>query len=659
MATSRVIAPYGTWPSAITPELISGRNVQLSQVRVDGADTYWVEGRATQGGRQVLLHRRSDGITQEILPMTPENELVDVRTRVHEYGGKAYAVAEGIVVVSHGGDGRVYKLDTTAARSALVALTPAIGHRYADFTIDPVRGLVYAVRERHTPEGVINDLVAIPLDGSAGREAGEIRVIVSGPDFVAAPDLNPAGTMLSWMEWDHPHMPWNSSRLCVANLDFEGYALDKQVICGGENCSVVEPRWSPAGDLVYVCDQTGFWNLYRVEGLEDGKPRVRPLHPADRTFSVAMWIIGLHTYDFLDDEHIVCSWAVDGIWHLGSIRLANGECEEWPIGWQPSGNVATSAGRVVLLAENDTHRPAVIEVTGGNVTVLRRSSDERMEDQDVSVAREISWEAGDGQKVHGFFYAPHSTTHQAPEGELPPLVVSVHSGPTAAARTGLDLRVQFWTSRGFAVLDVNYRGSTAYGRAYREALDGLWGIAEVEDIASGVRYLTEQGLIDPERVAVRGASAGGYSALRAVERSDVFSAATSAFGVTDLAGLRAETHKFERYYVDRLVGVDGSTPAGQAELARRSPLNNVGTNPAPLLLLQGDSDPVVPLKQAQQLYDARLEAGLPTALKIYEKEGHGLRLASSIRDAIATELCFYQQVFGLPVDQPELANISS
>ncbi|MDO4792087.1 MAG: prolyl oligopeptidase family serine peptidase [Buchananella hordeovulneris] len=659
MANSRETAPFGTWPSAITPELMTGRNVHLSQVRVDGNETYWVEGRTTQGGRQVLLRRRSDGTTQEVLPMTPENELVDVRTRVHEYGGKAYAVAEGVIVVSHGGDGRVYKLDLEASRKSLEPLTPAIGHRYADFTIDTVRGLVYAVRERHTRDGVLNDLVAIPLDGSAAREADEVRVIVTGADFIAAPDLNPAGTILSWMEWEHPHMPWNRSRLCVANLDFEGYAQEKQVLCDGANCSVVEPRWSPGGDLVYVCDKTGFWNLYRVEGLEQGEPRSRAIHPAERNFSVAMWIIGLHTYDFLDDDHIVCSWAIDGIWHLGCIRLANGECEEWPINWQPSGNVACSDGRVVLLAESATHRPAVVEVKNGRVEVLRRTSDEPLQDEDISIAQQLSWEAGDGQKVHGFYYAPHSRDFEGAEGALPPLIVSVHGGPTAAARPGLDLDVQFWTSRGFAYLDVNYRGSTAYGRAYREALEGLWGIAEVEDLASGVRFLAEQGLIDPERVAVRGASAGGYSALRALDRSDVFSAAVSIGGVTDLVTLRAETHKFERYYVDRLIGVDGDTKAGQAELARRSPLHNIGTNPAPLLLLQGEADTVVPVSQAQNLYDARVAAGLGTALKIYPGEGHMLRTAHSIQDALLSELSFYQQVFGFPVEHPELVEITS
>ncbi|RRD45330.1 alpha/beta hydrolase family protein [Buchananella hordeovulneris] len=660
MRTAPTVAPFGTWPSPVDADLITARSIKLSQVRVDNGDTYWVESRPMQAGRQILLRRSGDGTVQEVLPMTPEDQLVDVRTRIHEYGGKAYQVSEGVIIVSHAGDGRVYKLVPEERITRLHPLTPAVGHRYGDFLIDNVRGLVYAVRERHTAGGVVNDLVAIPLDGSAARELSAIRVIVDGVDFVAAPEMNPAGTALAWIEWDQGEMPWSATRLYVAPLTFEGQVGERTLVAGGPGVSAIEPRWAPNGDLIHVDDSSGYWNFYRTEGLagEDfSARRTRPLHPAPYDFSVAMWILGLHTYDFLDAEHLVCSWIKDGLWRLGTLRLANGQAEEWDLGWQPSGNVAVADGRVVLLAESPTDRPAVIEVVDGQAVVLRRSGDAKLDTDLLARAEFIDWQSADGATVYGYFYPPHSPDYVGLEGELPPLIVNVHGGPTAAARPGLDLAVQYWTSRGYAYLDVNYRGSTGYGRAYREALTGHWGEVDVADIIAGVRHVIDRGFVDPQRVAVRGASAGGYSALRAVEGTDVFHAATSLFGVTDLNKLRAETHKFEARYLDDLCGVDGDTAEGQAEFAQRSPLQHITQAAVPLLLLQGTADTIVPPNQSELLFSLRTEAGLATAMVLFEGEGHGFKRAESIRRAYAAEQSFYEQVFALPVEHAHRLDI--
>ena len=354
-------APFGTWPSPITPGTITTRTVLLSQVRVDGGDTYWVEQRASQAGRNVLLRRGGDGSVGEILPLTPSDELVDVHTRVHEYGGRAYAVDSGIIVVSHAGDGRLYRYDVAHRMRGLVPLTIYGDVRHGDLEIDTARGLVYAVREDHRGDGeAVYSLVAIPLDGSAAREDAPVITIMSGTDFVTSPTLSPDGEHLAWITWDHPSMPWESTTLHVGDLLPDGRIGEQTVIA--DSGAVSEPRWTEECELVHISNASGFSNLYRTEGFprrgttREGWTtglRTRPLHPVEATFTSPAWELGPHHYDILDGEHLIASWARNGIWHLGTIRLSNGELEEWNIGWQPLGNVASSAGRVVMLANNE------------------------------------------------------------------------------------------------------------------------------------------------------------------------------------------------------------------------------------------------------------------------------------------------------------------
>lgn len=658
-------APYGTWPSHITPGTITTRTVRLAQVRVDGPDTYWVEQRASQAGRQVLLRRDGDGQIGEVLPLTPSDELVDVRTRVHEYGGRAYAVDSGIIVVSHDGDGRLYRYDVAHRLRGLVPLTIYGDVRHGDLEIDTARGLVYAVREDHRGAGEpVNSLVAIPLDGSAARDDSPVRTIVSGTDFVSSPSLSPDGEHLAWITWDHPSMPWEESTLHVGDLRPDGTLGEQVVVDGGAEHAVAEPRWTEECELIHVSNASGFWNLYRTEGFPilgtnrtgwTTALRTRPLHPAQATFTAPAWELGPHHFDVLDGEHLIASWAKNAIWHLGTIKLSNGELEEWGVGWQPLGNVASSSGRVVMLAANELQTPAIIEVKGGTVQVLRGSGEFSADPKGVSLPEPLSWPTSGGVEAHGFYYPPASEEFTGPDDELPPLIVNVHGGPTSVARPGYDLAIQYWTSRGFAYLDVNYRGSHGYGSLYRWALAGQWGVVDVDDVVSGARFLAESGRVDPARMAVRGASAGGFTALSALTRSDVFSAATSSYGITDLALLQRTTHKFESRYLARLVGAEGPD---DPVLAERSPINHVDSIHAPLLLIQGSEDPIVPAEQATAIHEALRAKGLPVALQVFHGEGHGLRIASNIRKALETELSFYSSVWGLPPSGEDLTPVT-
>lgn len=661
-----VKAAYGSWPSSISPGTLTSRTVRLSQVRVDGPDTYWVEQRAAQAGRQVLLRRDGDGQVGEILPLTPSDELVDTRSRVHEYGGRAYAVDGGIIVVCHAGDSRLYRYDVAHRMRGLVPLTIFGEVRHGDLEIDTARGVVYAVREDHRGPGEpVNSLVAIPLDGSAARDDEAVTTVFSGTDFVSSPALSPDGEHLAWISWDHPAMPWTSTTLHVGDLLPDATIGDHTVVAGGQDVSVAEPRWTEQCELVHVSNESGYWNLYRTEGFPrrgthregwTSRLRTRPLHPKEATFSTPAWKLGPHSYDVLDADHLIASWSSKGVWHLGTVRLANGELEEWPTAWQPIGNVASSSsGRVVMLAGSEITLPAIVEVKGGKVEVLRGSGEFVPEPSDVSLPLPVQWTSSDGKTAHGFFYPPASTCCQGLEGELAPLLVNVHGGPTTNARPGYALGVQYWTSRGFAFLDVNYRGSTGYGSDYRHELDGKWGLLDADDCATGAQHLVDQGLVDGARVAIRGASAGGFTALSALSRSQVFSAATSCHGVTDLSLLQRTTHKFESHYVPTLVG---AWSTDDPVLAERSPLSNVDKIHAPLLLLHGSEDPIISAQQSISMFEALRDRGRAVALELFQGEGHGFRAAASIRRAMEAELNFYCQVWGITPADESLAPVT-
>ncbi|NKX93233.1 S9 family peptidase [Sanguibacter hominis ATCC BAA-789] len=655
-------APFGSWPSPLTAVSLTTDVVRLSEPAVDGEDTYWLEGRPQEGGRQVLVRRAADGTLTDVIPSTlPDGSTFDVRTRAHEYGGASYTVVPGGVVVSRAEDDRLYRVDRDGdGFAAPVPLTPADGRRYADLDVVPGYGLLVAVSEDHGAPGaqLTNPpaaIVAVPLDGSASDDGSLVTVLVEGPDFLTSPRVSPDGELLAWLSWDHPAMPWDGTELRVGELARGVHGLrvlERRTIAGGADVSVTEPLWTSTGELLHVDDRTGWWNLYRTE-LTGDTPRTRAVRPAEVELSTPQWGFGTRTYAMLDDELAVVTWSDAGHRRLGSVRVTNGQLEVWDGEWEPAGGVAATEGRVVVIAEHPTRPAALVEIDlgarreGDGVRVLRASANPTLAPDDVSVAEAVTWPSGDGV-AHGFFYAPRSAAYTGEPGTLPPLVVMSHGGPTAATLPGFSPSVQYWTTRGIAVLDVNYGGSTGYGRAYRERLRGQWGIVDVRDCETGALWLAEQGRVDGRRLAIRGGSAGGFTTLAALTFTDTFAVGASLYGVGDLEALARETHKHESHYLDSLVG---PYPERRDLYVERSPIHHTDRLSAPMILLQGTEDTVVPPNQAQTMADAVAARGLDVELILFEGERHGFRKAETIQRAFTVELAFYGKVLGFtPAD---------
>ncbi|UFU04796.1 S9 family peptidase [Ruania halotolerans] len=641
--------PYGSWPSPLGADDLADASVRLSELLLCGADTYWIESRPLEGGRNALVRHRA-GSTVDVVTTPADGGTFDVRTRVHEYGGASYAVTDSLVVASRREDDRLYRIDLTEDAFAPPApLVPADGRRYADLEIDTARGVLYAVAEDHGGPGEYRTdptatLVAIPLDGSAAEDGDAVITLINGPDFISSPRLSHDGAFLAWITWDHPAMPWDSSTLQVATVaDGGGRLLHHRTIAGGPEISVAEPLWTPAGDLVHVDDRSGWWNLYRTE-FEAAHRRTRHLHPADAEFTMPQWGFGPRTADLLDEHHLMVSFGVGGRRRLGAVQLENGALEIWPGDWEPERDVRAAPGRVVFIGCSATEPQSVIELdlVRGRVSVLRTSSGLRVPPEAIAAGEAVSWPSADGV-AHGFLYQPSSEVAIGPDGELPPLLVLSHGGPTAATSAGFDPAVQFWTTRGFAVLDVNYGGSTGYGRAYRERLHGRWGVVDVADCASGARWLADQGIVDGARMAVRGGSAGGFTTLAALTFTDTFAAGASYYGIGDLVALAEHTHKFESHYLDTLVG---PYPQAAETFRERSPIQHTGQLRAPMILLQGTEDRVVPPEQAETMASAVRDAGMDVDVHMFDGEGHGFRRAENKRAALEAELAFYGRVFG-------------
>jgi dipeptidyl aminopeptidase/acylaminoacyl peptidase len=647
MPDQRTVAPYGSWRSTITSAMIVAETVGLSQVSLDDDDTYWTESRPTEGGRSVLVCRTIEGDRFDAIP-APFN----VRSRVHEYGGGAYAVHNGIIIFSHFADNCLYRLDLAASETEPHLITPDASWRYADIVIDTPRNRLLCVREDHTASGTepVNTIVAIPLDG--GHEQ---QVLVSGPDFVATPCLTSDGSQLAWLSWNHPNMPWDRTKLWVASLDDDGAPSDARLVAGGPNESVFQPEWSPEGTLYFVSDRTGWWNLYRAVDEE-----IEPVCSMEAEFGVPQWVFGQSTYGFAGDDRIVCAYNQRGIWQLANLSTPDGRLDPIETPFTDIGQVRVNGGKVVLVAGSPTEpsQVACLELATGERKTLRRSSEVTVDTGYVSIPEPVEFPTGGGLTSHAFFYRPANKDFAAPEDERPPLIVQSHGGPTASSDATFDLGIQYWTNRGFAVLDVNYGGSTGYGRDYRERLKGLWGIVDVEDCANGARYLAEQGEVDAERLIIRGWSASGYTTLAALTFRDIFKAGASYFGVSDLEALAKETHKFESRYLESLIG---PYPEQRDVYLERSPIHHTEHLSCPMILFQGLDDKVVPPDQAESMHEAVKAKGLPVAHVTFDGEDHGFRKAENIKRTYDAELLFYSKVFGFelpdPVEAVEIANL--
>jgi dipeptidyl aminopeptidase/acylaminoacyl peptidase len=633
--TAPQVAPYGSWKSPITADLIVAGTVGLEQVALDGPDVYWIEGRPAEAGRNVIVRRTPDGRAADVTPPS-----FNVRTRVHEYGGAAFAVRAGVVYFSNFADQRLYGHRPGEPPRAV---TPAVNLRFADATIDPQRGRLICVCEDHTEptHEPANFLLTLTLDGSE-----DPRALRHGTDFCSSPRMSPDGSRLAWLAWNHPDMPWDGTELWLGEVSADGSLRQTHRVAGGPRESIVQPEWSPDGVLHFVSDRTGWWNLYR---WRDG--RAEPLGPREAEFARPAWLFGWHTYAFESAGRIVCTYNERGSWHLAVVDTATGELSPVDSPYGEIAYVRAAPGYAVFVAGSPTEAAAVVrfDVATRRFDVLRRSSSVTVDPGYLSVPRAVEFPTEGGLTAHGFFYPPRNRDFTAPAGERPPLLVRSHGGPTSATSSTLRLDVQYWTSRGFAFLDVNYGGSTGYGRAYRERLNDKWGVVDVDDCVNGARYLAGRGEADGDRVAVRGGSAGGYTTLSALTFRDFFKAGASHFGVSDLEALAKETHKFESRYLDRLIG---PYPERRDLYRERSPVHFADRISCPVILFQGLEDKVVLPNQAEMMVAAMRVKGLPVAYVPFEGEQHGFRRAENIKRALEGELYFYSRVFGFGLAEP-------
>lgn len=626
------IAPYGSWVSPISVDLLIGSSVGLSAVQIDGDYVYWLESRADERGRTGLWRRLLSG--GEPVEITPP--FAYVRDRVHEYGGGEYHVSGGIVGYSEFSDGRLYVIRDDGVPNAL---TPEGELRFGDIRVHPDLGLVLAVREDHSVTGEpVNAIVALDLDGP-NLDGG--TVLCGGADFYSTPELSASGH-LAWTEWNHPNMPWDSTTVMIGSLS-GGRIIDSQAIAGGIGESAVQPRWL-GEKLIFASDRTNWWNLYL---WSDGQ--LKPLHETDAEFCPPQWTLGQRPYAIIDVDHLLCTLNRSGEQSLEILRISDGTLRSVA----GLGITATSldVGRrsaAALLSFPD--RPAelaVLDLDHGAWTTVRSSYEISIPADALSLARRVSW-TSEGREVHGYFYPPVNAECRAPAGALPPMITLSHGGPTGFAAPDFKIGYQFWTSRGFAILDVNYGGSTGFGREYRDRLKGRWGVGDVQDCITGALAIGTEGLADPARLAIRGVSAGGFTTLAALTTSDVFNAGISQYGISDLEALAKDTHKFESRYPDSLVG---PYPEDRHIYFERSPINHLDQLSAPILLLQGVEDMVVPPQQAEMLADAARRKELPVALIMFEGEGHGFRRAATIKAATEAQIYFLGRIFGFdPAD---------
>ena len=629
------IAPYGSWKSPITSDLIVAETVGLGGTAFDGDDLYWTELRPKEGGRIAIVRRTPDGKTRDVTPI-PFN----ARTRVHEYGGRAYAAAEGTVYFSNFADQRLYRQDPGAEPRPI---TPEADLRYADYIVDRRRNLLFCVREDHTAPGeAVNTLAIIKCDGD--EHGGE--VIVSGNNFYSSPRLSPDGNKLAWLTWNHPNMPWDGTELWVGEVNPDGSLGRTERVAGGLAESIFQPEWSPDGLLYFVSDRTGWWNLYRWR-----EGRVEPLCPLEAEFGQPQWVFSMSTYAFESAGRIICAYAQRGGAHLARLDAATLELEDIETPYTDIGGVRAAPGRVLFTAGSPTETWSIVllDLAARTTDVLRRSSQVKVDPGYLSSPQEIQFPTEGSLAAYAFYYLPRNQDFVAPAGEKPPLIVMSHGGPTGATSSVFSPGIQYWTSRGFAVLDVNYGGSTGYGRAYRQRLNGNWGVVDVDDCVNGARYLVERGAVDGERLAITGGSAGGYTTLCAITFRNVFKAGASHFGIGDLEAFAKDTHKFESRYLDNLVG---PYPARRDLYVERSPIHYTHKLACALILFQGLEDKIVPPNQAQMMYEAVRAKELPVAYLAFEGEQHGFRKAENIKRTLDAELYFYSRVFKFQLADP-------
>ncbi|CAN4103762.1 unnamed protein product [Withania somnifera] len=646
-------APYGSWKSPITADIVSGSSKRLGGFAVDpDGHLFWIESRPTESGRAVIV-KEPGKPGEDPIDVTPKD--FSVRTLAQEYGGGDFCISRDILIFSNYKDQRLYKQSISSIDSVPLPLTPDYGGQsvcYADGVFDSHFNRYVTVREDQRESGInaITTIVSINLSSNSPQEP---RLLVGGNDFYACPRIDSKGERMSWIEWGHPNMPWDRSELWVGYISHNGDVQKRICVAGGDPTLVespTEPQWSSQGELYFVTDRkSGFWNIYKwVESSNE----VLPVYSLDAEFTRPLWIFGMKSFDFLKNRDqntlIACSYRENGKSYLGVLDVTQGKISVLDIPFTDINNITSGVHSLYVEGASAVHPLSIAKVT--------------LDDQRTKVADfKIMWSSSSvsemynsyysrpelikfptdvlGQSAYAYFYPPTNPAYQASHGEKPPLLLRSHGGPTDEARGCLNLSVQYWTSRGWAYVDVNYGGSSGYGREYRERLLGSWGIVDVNDCCSCAKFLVDSGRVDGERLCITGSSAGGYTTLAALAFKDVFKAGASLYGIGDLQLLRGESHKFESHYTDNLVG-------DEKAYFERSPINFVNHFSCPIILFQGLKDKVVSPDQARKIYQALKEKGLPVALIEYEGEQHGFRRAENIKFTLEQQMVFFARLVG-------------
>ncbi len=626
------IANYGSWKSPISSELIVSATVGVSSPKFDEEDIYWLESRPSEGGRSLIVKLGQDGQKIDITPK-PFN----VRSRVHEYGGGAFLIDRGIIYFSNFVDQRVYVHKQGETPQPLTAESK---FRYADFCLDSNHNRLICVAEDHSEPDTEaeNKLVSIDLS------TGEVKTLVDGANFYTSPCLSPDNSKLAWLSWNHPYMPWDSTFLYVADVNKDDSLSNITLIAGSETESVCQPYFSSNGTLYFSSDRTNWWNLY----FQDNQKEIKPVYSLEAEFGYPHWVFGETIYGFINEKTIITTYTQNGTWKLASIDTTNQTLTNYDIPFTNIAYLKVKGEDLLFTGGSPTQPTAIVKmnIATGDYQILQQSSNLNIDTGYLSQPEQIAFPTSKGKTAYAWYYPPQNQDFVAPDGELPPLFVKSHGGPTAMTTASYNLRIQYWTSRGFAFVDVNYGGSTGYGREYRQRLYGNWGIVDVEDCINVAQYLVKEGKVDQEKLAISGGSAGGYTTLASLTFHDIFKAGASYYGISDLKALATDTHKFEARYLDQLIG---KYPEDKSIYDARSPINHIEKLSCPVIFLQGLEDKVVPPNQAQMMFNALKDKGVQTYYVTFPDEQHGFRKAENIKKAIDSEFYFYSLVFGYQV----------
>lgn len=625
--------PFGAWESPISASEIAAGGTSLQALSASGDSVYLIESRPSEMGRQVLLRLPSRGDFSEC---TPSN--FNTRTRVHEYGGGDYWVHEGVIFAVSFSDQKVYRIDDE--ESEPVAITPrseiANSLRYANGTVSSDGSTIYCVQENHLdPEHILNQIVCFPSDGSI-----DPRVIFSGTDFVSSPKISPDGLTLTWLSWDHPNMPWDGTQLHMAEINSDGGLSNRKLIAGGSEESITQPTWSPDGVLHFISDRSGWWNLYFFENEE-----ITRLVELDADFAGPDWQFGFSSYDFMADSSVICTYKDRDRDILIKVGREDSVPEKIQNDYSSISDVSVLNDVIYFIGSSPVVPAELVSISLAENTIntLRQSREATIDASFISEAEFIEFDTTESAKSFALFYPPKHAHSQGAPDEKPPLLVMSHGGPTSATSTSYNLAIQYWTSRGIAVVDVNYRGSSGFGRAYRNALRNQWGVFDTADCIAAARFLEQRGDVDGSRMAIRGGSAGGYTTLCALTFHDVFQAGASYYGVADAEILATETHKFESRYLDQLMG---PYPAARDVYVSRSPIHYADQIRAAVIVFQGLEDQIVPPAQAELMVDGLVQNKLPHVYMTFRGEQHGFRQAANIIKTLESELSFYGQILG-------------